>query len=440
MANNENTPKKGLKEFLSQLPNHIKIMLIISIFFLVFGFSLNASKDLEEHKFTVYTLSSAELSGDTYTSKTTFDDSDMWETEPYSESNNTSVITTAETVTETASMVSFPLDINTATADELVQIDGIGTVTAEKIIDYRNKYGYFYDYTELLNIDGIGEKKLVNLMEYIYISEEFLDVSTTASIVETTVTSVPITETKVPETVTVTIEISETTEVTEASKVIETTKKKEKSETSETETEEFLLVIEELETDDESEEETEDEFKYESEDEEITTVTTERPVNFPIELNTATVEELLYIDGIGEYTAYKIIEYAKMYGFYSVDDLLNIDGIGTVKLAQISPYVYVNSSMLPPKPENVTQITEEVTNGYTETVTEHITEASIPIVNINTCSKYELMQLPGIDESLATKIIEFRETIGGYLKIEELSLVDGMTNDKLSAIWNYICI
>jgi hypothetical protein len=71
-------------------------MLIISVFFLVFGFSLNASKDLEERKFTVYTLSSAELSGDTYTSKTTFDDSDMWETEPYSESNNTSVITTAE--------------------------------------------------------------------------------------------------------------------------------------------------------------------------------------------------------------------------------------------------------------------------------------------------------------------------------------------------------
>ena len=39
--------------------------------------------------------------------------------------------------------------------------------TSEKIISYRNMYGYFSDYSQLLNVDGIGEKKLDNLMEYI---------------------------------------------------------------------------------------------------------------------------------------------------------------------------------------------------------------------------------------------------------------------------------
>lgn len=431
MSNNENAPKKSLKEFLLQLPNHIKVMMIVSVFFLVFGFSLNASKNLEEQEFTVYTLSSEELSGDTYTSKTTFDDSDMWETDPYSESDKITVTTavSADTITVTTSVVHFPLDINSATVNELIQIDGVGTVTAEKIIDYRNKYGYFYDYSELLNVDGIGDKKLANLMEYIYISDEFLSIETTVSTDETTVTSVPISEIKLSETVTVTAETAEETKVSETTEPIK----------SETETEEFLLIIEELEADNEFEEENEDESDYESEYEETSTVATERYVNFPIELNTASVEELMCIDGIGEYTAYKIIEYARMYGFYSVEDLLNIDGIGTVKLAQISQYVYVNSSILPPKPETSVQTTE-VTTEYTEINTEPITETTISKVNVNKCSKYELMQLPGIDESLAEKIIEFRETIGGYLKIEELSLVDGMTNDKLSAIWNYIYI
>ena len=431
MSNNENAPKKGLKEFLLQLPNHIKVMMIVSVFFLVFGFSLNASKNLEEQEFTVYTLSSEELSGDTYTSKTTFDDSDMWETDPYSESDKITVTTavSADTITVTTSVVHFPLDINSATVNELIQIDGVGTVTAEKIIDYRNKYGYFYDYSELLNVDGIGDKKLANLMKYIYISDEFLSIETTVSTDEITVTSVPISEIKLSETVTVTAETAEETKASETTEPIK----------SETETEEFLLIIEELEADNEFEEENEDESDYESEYEETSTVATERYVNFPIELNTASVEELMCIDGIGEYTAYKIIEYARMYGFYSVEDLLNIDGIGTVKLAQISQYVYVNSSILPPKPETSVQTTE-VTTEYTEINTEPITETTISKVNVNKCSKYELMQLPGIDESLAEKIIEFRETIGGYLKIEELSLVDGMTNDKLSAIWNYIYI
>ncbi len=426
MENNENNPQKGLKEFLFQLPNHIKIMLIVSVFFLVFGFLLNASSELEETKFTVYTLSSEELNGDTYTSRTTFDDSDIWETEAYSV-NEAAATTVAplETIQETTSAVRFPLDINSATIDELIQINGVGTVTAKKIIDYRNKYGYFYDYTELLNIDGIGEKKLANLMEYIYISDELLNISITESVAENIVTSVPVTETEIPETVTVTVEISEATEAPEITEP-----------ETETETEEFLLVIEEIESDTELEEENTDIYEDESEYEETTVTASERYVNFPIELNTATAEELMCIDGIGEYTAYKIIEYANMYGFYSVEDLLNVDGIGFAKLALISPYVYVNAAVLPPQTEITVTYETETFTQYTKVSSE----TTIPRVNINTCSKYNLMQLPGIDENLAAKIIEFRETIGGYLKLEELSLVEGMTNDKLSAIWNYIYI
>lgn len=410
MSDNENKKSKELKEIVEELPANIKIMAVISTFFLTFSFLFSATNEaIDKSEFTVYTLSSEELKGDTYTSRTTFDDSDMWETEDVSTTLKETVITTiqTETIAEITTSVHFPLDINSATIEELVLIDGVGMVTAEKIVDYRNKYGYFYDYNELLYVDGIGDKKLANLMEYIYISDDLLNI-TTVNTEEIIVTTVPITETKISETVTVTAETTLTEVVTE----------------------EFEIVIEEFEYDDESEEDT---FE-DDEPEETTIITTKRYVNFPIELNTATAEDLMCIDGIGEYTAYKIIEYATAYGFYSVEELLNVDGIGNSKLSVISPYVYVDSSMLPPKTETTIFVTE------TFTFTEAVAETTIAKVNINTCSKAELMQLPGIDDNLASNIIEFRETVGGFIRIEELSVVDGMTNNTLSAIWNYIYV
>lgn len=60
----------------------------------------------------------------------------------------------------------------------------------------------------------------------------------------------------------------------------------------------------------------------------------------PINVNTASLEELQKVPGIGPSTAIKIISYRENYGYIkSGDDLLNISGIGDYKLEQISPYI-----------------------------------------------------------------------------------------------------
>ncbi len=54
-----------------------------------------------------------------------------------------------------------------------------------------------------------------------------------------------------------------------------------------------------------------------------------------ININTATKEELKTLDGIGDQTSQKIIEYRRKIKFTQVEDLLNVDGIGNSKFEKI---------------------------------------------------------------------------------------------------------
>ena len=59
------------------------------------------------------------------------------------------------------------ININTATADELCRISGIGEVTATKIIEYRENNNGFSSVDDLLNVSGIGEKTLKKIKPYL---------------------------------------------------------------------------------------------------------------------------------------------------------------------------------------------------------------------------------------------------------------------------------
>jgi len=56
-----------------------------------------------------------------------------------------------------------PLSLNTATAEQLDALPGVGPVTAQKILDWRSAHGPFTAIDELLEVDGIGEKTLADM-------------------------------------------------------------------------------------------------------------------------------------------------------------------------------------------------------------------------------------------------------------------------------------
>ena len=64
-------------------------------------------------------------------------------------------------------VVRFPLHINTATADELCALKGVGPKLAEKIIAFREQHGPFAGPASLQKVPGIGKKKLEGMLQWV---------------------------------------------------------------------------------------------------------------------------------------------------------------------------------------------------------------------------------------------------------------------------------
>ena len=63
--------------------------------------------------------------------------------------------------------VSLPLHINTASAEDLCALKGVGPKLAEKIIERRTASGPFKGPSDLKKVHGIGKKKLENMLQSI---------------------------------------------------------------------------------------------------------------------------------------------------------------------------------------------------------------------------------------------------------------------------------
>jgi len=55
------------------------------------------------------------------------------------------------------------VNLNTATLDQLESLPGIGPSLGQRIIDYRELHGPFRSVDDLLNVSGIGDKRLADL-------------------------------------------------------------------------------------------------------------------------------------------------------------------------------------------------------------------------------------------------------------------------------------
>jgi comEA protein len=64
-----------------------------------------------------------------------------------------------------------PVDLNNASAAELQSVPGIGKVTAQRIVEWREKHGPFRRAEDLMKVKGIGEKSFDKLRPYVKVGK-----------------------------------------------------------------------------------------------------------------------------------------------------------------------------------------------------------------------------------------------------------------------------
>ncbi|WP_020675707.1 ComEA family DNA-binding protein [Geopsychrobacter electrodiphilus] len=64
------------------------------------------------------------------------------------------------------------VNINKATAVELVTLKGVGEKTALSIIEYRETHGLFKSIEDIVNVKGVGQKSFAKLAELITVTDE----------------------------------------------------------------------------------------------------------------------------------------------------------------------------------------------------------------------------------------------------------------------------
>ena len=151
-----------------QNENKLKLMpyerWVLGIYLVLFGISFLATifyKPTTDDSLIVYPTSSvvSEISSEDTQSRISSSDLEM-----LLESVGKTRIANQD---DQSNYVSGKININTANAEQLMELNGIGEVKANAIIQYRTDYGGFTSLEEIMNVKGIGEKTFEKIKDYI---------------------------------------------------------------------------------------------------------------------------------------------------------------------------------------------------------------------------------------------------------------------------------
>lgn len=81
-----------------------------------------------------------------------------------------------------------------------------------------------------------------------------------------------------------------------------------------------------------------------------TAMAAKAPPAAPVDINRASIQELMTIPGVGQAKAQAIVEYRQASPFASTDELVNVKGIGEKMLAKIASYVTISGGVTKNQP------------------------------------------------------------------------------------------
>ena len=141
-----------------------------------------------------------------------------------------------------------------------------------------------------------------------------------------------------------------------------------------------------------------------------------------VDVNSANLQELQRISGVGPAIAQRIIDYRNTHGaFTSIEDLQKVRGIGTKTMERIRPQVTVQGSI-------------------TYSQKSQPSSGNTNLIDINHASQSELQRISGVGPAIAKRIIEYRNSHGSFSRVEDLLHVRGIGASKLDQIRSQVVI
>ena len=134
---------------------------------------------------------------------------------------------------------------------------------------------------------------------------------------------------------------------------------------------------------------------------------------FSFDPNTAPSEILISL-GLSAKQTGTLINYRNKGGkFRKPSDILKIYGIDTVLGIRLMPYIVIDNRTLNKKSNN----------NYRNT-----------IIDLNSCDSSDLEKLPGIGPVLSSRIIKYRNLLGGYYAVSQIREVYGLSDSTYNKI------